>query len=314
MTDHAQSSSKTAVAVLGTGTMGTPIARNLLAAGFPVSVWNRTAAHAAPLADDGARLASSPADAAKDADIVLTMVANGAAVSEAMSGSEGALEAMRPGSIWIQMATVGVDWIDRLGDLAKTRDIDLIDAPVSGSSGPAHDGTLIVLASGPEAARGRVQPTFDVIGGQTLWLGPAGYGTRMKIVLNNWLVTQVESAAETVALAEALGLDPHLFPEAIDGAPLGSPYAVAKAKAMIAGNYEPGFPLRHAFKDAGLSLDAARERDLDLPLTSALVARWRQAIADGHQDEDVSSVFTESEPSSVPISASPGTSRSSEAD
>jgi 3-hydroxyisobutyrate dehydrogenase len=127
-------------------------------------------------------------------------------------------------------------------------------------------------------------------------------------VLNNWLVAQVESAAETVALAEALGLDPHLFPEAIDGAPLGSPYAVAKARAMIAGDYEPGFPLRLAFKDAGLSLDAARALDLDLPLTSALATRWRRAIADGLGDEDVSSVFAETEPS-VPVRTSPTASR-----
>jgi 3-hydroxyisobutyrate dehydrogenase len=243
--------------------------------------------------DEGARLASSAAEAASDSDIVLTMLSDGAAVSEAMSGPGGALKAMRPGSIWIQMATVGVDWIDRLLRLAEERGVAMVDAPVSGSSGPAREGKLIVLASGPEEARTRAQGLFDVIGAQTLQLGPAGQGTRMKIVLNNWLVAQVEAAAETVALAEALGLDPHLFPEAIDGAPLGSPYAVAKAQAMIAGDYQPGFPLRLAYKDAGLSLDAARDLNLDLPLTTALAARWRQAIADGHQDEDVSSVFAE---------------------
>jgi 3-hydroxyisobutyrate dehydrogenase len=293
MTDHAKSSNSTSVAVLGTGAMGTPIARNLLGAGLHVSVWNRAADRAAPLAEDGARLSSSPRDAAQDADIVLTMLADGAAVSEAMSGPDGALAGMRPGSIWVQMATVGVEWIDRLLHLAKQHGIALVDAPVSGSDGPAREGKLIVLASGPEDARARAQGVFNVIGRQTLMLGPAGNGTRMKLVLNNWLVTQVEAAAETVALAEALGLDPHLFPEAIDGAPLGSPYAVAKAKMMIAGEYQPGFPLRLAFKDAGLSLDAARGRDLDLPLTAALATRWRQAIADGHQDEDVSSVFAE---------------------
>jgi 3-hydroxyisobutyrate dehydrogenase len=293
MTDHAQASNQTAVAVLGTGTMGAPIASNLLGAGFPLTVWNRTAARAEPLVDEGARLASSAAEAASDSDIVLTMLSDGAAVSEAMSGPGGALKAMRPGSIWIQMATVGVDWIDRLIRLAEERGVAMVDAPVSGSSGPAREGKLIVLASGPEEARTRAQGLFDVIGAQTLQLGPAGQGTRMKIVLNNWLVAQVEAAAETVALAEALGLDPHLFPEAIDGAPLGSPYAVAKAQAMIAGDYQPGFPLRLAYKDAGLSLDAARDLNLDLPLTTALAARWRQAIADGHQDEDVSSVFAE---------------------
>lgn len=299
MTSSPQSPTATTVAVLGTGSMGAPIARNLLAAGFPVSVWNRTAARAATLADAGARLATSPADAAKNADVVLTMLADGASVEETMSGPNGALEAMQPGSVWIQMATVGVDWISRLIGLAAEHDVELVDAPVSGSDGPAREAKLIVLASGPDEARARVQAIFDTIGRETLWLGPTGQGTRMKLVLNNWLVAQVEAVAETVALTEALGLDPRLFPEAIDDAPLGSPYAVAKARAMISGDYSPGFALRLAFKDAGLALDAAREVGLSLPLTTALAPRWRQAIADGHADDDVSSVFVESAPAAA---------------
>ncbi|HUB36561.1 MAG TPA: NAD(P)-dependent oxidoreductase [Solirubrobacteraceae bacterium] len=291
-----QGSGRSAVAVLGTGSMGSPIARNLLAAGFPVSAWNRTAARAALLVDDGALLASSPADAAKNADVVLTMLADGAAVHEAMSGPAGALEAMRPDSTWIQMATVGLDWTGRLSDLAAEHGVELVDAPVSGSDGPAREAKLIVLASGPDKARARVQPIFDAIGRETIWLGPTGGGTRMKLVLNNWLVAQVEAVAETLALTEALGLDPHLFPEAIDDAPLGSRYAVAKARAMISGDYTPGFALRLAFKDASLALDAAQEMGLSLPLTAALAPRWRQAIADGHADDDVSSVFAESVP------------------
>jgi 3-hydroxyisobutyrate dehydrogenase len=275
MTSSPQSSNVTTVAVLGTGSMGTPIARNLIAAGFPVSAWNRTAVRAAPLAGDGARLATTPADAARNADVVLTMLADGAAVQEAMSGPTGALQAMRPGSVWIQMATVGLDWIDRLSDLASEHGIELVDAPVSGSDGPAREAKLIVLASGPDEARARVQPIFDAIGRETLWLGQTGGGTRMKLVLNNWLVAQVEAVAETVALTEALGLDPRLFPQAIDDAPLGSPYAVAKARAMISGDFRPGFALRLAFKDAGLALDAAQELGLRLPLTAALAPRWQ---------------------------------------
>ena len=174
MTSSPQGSDQTNVAVLGTGSMGAPIARNLLAAGFPVSVWNRTAARAAPLADDGARLAPSPADAAKDSDVVLTMLSDGAAVEEAMSGPGGALVAMRPGSLWIQMATVGVDWIGRLIGLAEEHGVELVDAPVSGSDGPAREAKLIVLASGPDEARARLQPIFDSLGRETLWLGPAG--------------------------------------------------------------------------------------------------------------------------------------------
>ncbi len=302
MTGSPQSFNRTTVAVLGTGSMGAPIARNLLAAGFPVSVWNRTAARAAPLADDGARLAASAADAAKNADVVLTMLTDGAAVKEAMSGPGGALEAMRAGSVWIQMATVGVDWIGRLIGLAAEHGVVLVDAPVSGSDGPAREATLIVLASGPDDARPRPQAIFDAIGRKTLWLGPAGQGTRMKLVLNNWLVAQVEAVAETVALTEGLGLDPKLFPEAIDAAPLGSPYAVAKARAMISGDFSPGFALRLAFKDACLALDAADELGLSLPLTAALAPRWRQAIAGGHADDDVSSVFVESAPAAAPSS------------
>jgi len=281
--------------------MGAPIARNLLTAAFAVSVWNRTTARAESLVGDGARLAGSPAEAARDADVVLTMLADGAAVESAMSGPDGALTAMRPGSVWIQMATVGVEWIGRLDGLATEHDVLLVDAPVSGSDGPAREAKLIVLASGPDEAPVRVQAIFDAIGRQTLWLGPTGQGTRMKLVLNNWLVAQVEAVAETVAFSQALGLDPHLFADAIDGAPLGSAYAVTKARAMIAGDFNPGFALRLAFKDARLALDAAKDRDLGLPLTTALEERWRRAIADGHADDDVSSVFAEAAPRRAPV-------------
>jgi 3-hydroxyisobutyrate dehydrogenase len=281
------------VAVLGTGRMGEPIARNLLAAGYEVAIWNRTAARAAPLGRVGAVLAASPAEAVKDAGVVLTMLADGAAVNAAMRGPSGALEAMRPGSVWVQMSTVGLDWIERLATLAHEHGIEFVDAPVSGSDGPARERQLVVLASGPDGARAPVQPIFEAIGRRTLWLGPAGQGTRLKLVLNNWLATQVESVSETIALAEALGLDAHLFIDAIADGPLGSTYAVTKGRAMLAGEFDPGFALRLAFKDVGLALDAAREQELELPVTSALAPRWQHAIADGYADDDVSAVIAE---------------------
>jgi 3-hydroxyisobutyrate dehydrogenase len=271
--------------------MGAPIARNLLRAGFPVSVWNRTSARAKPLAGEGARLASSPAEAADGANVVLTMLADGDAVAGAMSGSDGALGPLRSGSTWIQMATVGVEWTERLASLATAHAVEFVDAPVSGSDGPAREGTLIVLASGAEAMRTRLQPIFDAIARKTLWLGPAGNGTRLKLVLNDWLASLTEGVAETIALTEALGLDPRLFIEAIEDGPLGSPYAVAKARAALAGEFVPGFALRLAFKDVGLALDAARERNLELPITEAIARRWQQAIAGGHADEDVATVI-----------------------
>lgn len=291
-----QDATQPAIAVLGTGRMGAPIAHNLLAAGFGVSVWNRTAERAAPLAADGARLASSPTGAAEGADVVLTMLADGDAVSDAMTGREGVLTSMRQGSAWIQMATIGDEWTERLATLATEHNVEFVDAPVSGSDGPAREGKLIVLASGPEGTRARVQPIFDAIGRKTLWLGPAGNGTRMKLVLNDWLASLTEGMAETIALTEALGLDPHLFIEAIDDGPLGSPYAEAKARAALAGKLDPGFALRLAYKDVSLALDAARERDLELPITEAIARRWGQAIADGHADEDVAAVIAVASP------------------
>jgi 3-hydroxyisobutyrate dehydrogenase len=134
-----------------------------------------------------------------------------------------------------------------------------------------------------------VQPVFDALGRMPLWLGPAGNGTRMKVALNNWLAVQVEGVAETIALAEAKGLDARVFIDAIAGGPLGSPYAVAKGRAMIAGNFETGFALRLAFKDVGLALEAAGHHGLELPMTGALAQRWQKAMAD-HADDDVDSV------------------------
>jgi 3-hydroxyisobutyrate dehydrogenase len=217
-------------------------------------------------------------------------------VAGAMLGRDGALASLRPGSVWIQMATIGQEWTGRLATVAGVHRVEFVDAPVSGSDGPARDGELVVLASGPDAVRASVQPAFDAIGRKTLWLGPAGNGTRLKLVLNNWLASQVEAVAETIALTEALGVDPRLFLETIADGPLGSPYAVAKGRGMIAGEFDPGFPLRLAYKDVGLALDAAREHDLELPVTQALVPRWQQAIADGHADEDLSAVIAVASP------------------
>jgi 3-hydroxyisobutyrate dehydrogenase len=278
------------IAVLGTGRMGAPIARNLLAAGFGVAVWNRTPGRARELGAAGARLAASPADAAGPADVVLTMVADGDAVAHAMTGPHGALSALRPGSVWIQMATVGVDWTKRFAALADDHGLEFVDAPVSGSDGPARDAQLVVLASGADAVRSRVQPLFDVIARRTVWLGPAGAGTRLKLVLNTWLVSLAEAMAETLAFTDALGLEQELFLEAIAGGPLDAAWATGKGRAMLAREFTPGFALRLALKDARLALDAGHESGLELPLTAALARRWDLAIA-RHGNDDVAAVI-----------------------
>jgi 3-hydroxyisobutyrate dehydrogenase len=190
------------------------------------------------------------------------------------------------------MATVGVDWTDRLAARAWDHGLEFVDAPVSGSDGPARDAQLVILASGSGTVRDRVQPLFDAIGRRTLWLGPQGDGTRLKLVLNNWLASITEAMAETLALTGALGLEPGTFLEAIAGGPLEAPYAATKGRAMLAGEFNPGFALQLALKDVRLALDAGHDRGLELPLTDAVARRWELAMP-AHADDDLASVIDE---------------------
>ena len=289
MADHVRR-----VAVLGTGTMGAPMARNLLHAGFGVRVWNRTTAKAAALAADGARPASDPAEAATGVDVLITMLTEGATVEDVMTGPEGALSMLGSDAIWIQMSTVGVEWTDRLADLADRHGVAFVDAPVSGSSEPATKGELEILAGGAGQARPRVEPIFDVLGRRTVWLDRVGDGSRLKLALNNWLVVLVEAMSETLTFSEAVGLEPHVFLEAISGGPLASAYAMTKGTAMVEEDFAPGFPLRHAVKDAELATSAARRHGAELTLTDALLPRWREAVVEGYGDEDVAAAVTQS--------------------
>jgi 3-hydroxyisobutyrate dehydrogenase len=279
------------VAVLGTGTMGAPIARNLLHAGFDVRVWNRTVAKAAMVGVNAHRT-STPGEAAAGADVLITMLADGAAVEQVMTGPTGALSKLGAGAIWIQMSTVGAEWTDRLAGLVARHDVAFVDAPVSGSSAAADEGELVILASGAITIRSRVEPIFDVLGHQTLWLQSTGDGSRLKLALNNWLAVLVEGMVETLTLSEALGIDPRLLLEAIGDGPMASDYALAKGAAMINAEFAPGFPLRHATKDAELALSAAHRHGVELPLTSALLPRWHQALAGDHGGDDVASAVT----------------------
>ena len=194
------------VAVIGTGTMGTAMARRLLGAGMQLDVWSRHAASTEPLVDAGASASDRASDAVERADVVITMLPNAEVTTGVMIGGE-VLGAMPPESMWVQMATIGADATERLAMEARTRrpDVTFVDAPVSGSRDPAEKGQLLILASGPPGAAKLLDPVFAALGRATLWLGPAGVGSRMKLALNTWLAFQVEGAAEVAALAAHLG-------------------------------------------------------------------------------------------------------------
>jgi 3-hydroxyisobutyrate dehydrogenase len=280
-----------AIAFLGTGRMGAPMAANLARGGFAVRVWNRTASRAAALAKDGATVAGSPAEAVKNAGIVITMLADGPATEQAATGPDGFLAGAH-GRIWVQMATIGMSWTARLADTAARHGVTFVDAPVSGSQGPAEAGQLTILASGPDQARDVLAPVFGTLGRATVWLGPAGHGTRAKLVLNSWLVDLTEATAETLAFARQLGLDPAGIADLLQSTPLGSPYAAQKASLMLAGDFTPAFALKHALKDAELAAVAAQANGAELTLTRALLPRWRRAAADGHAEDDLAAIYT----------------------
>jgi 3-hydroxyisobutyrate dehydrogenase len=279
------------VALLGTGIMGTGMARSMLRAGLPLRVWNRTREKAEPLADEGATVADTPAEAARGADIVVTMLLDAVAVDAAMAGHDGAGEAAPDGALWLQTSTVGLAATDKFAALAVRFGLEFVDAPVLGTREPAEKGALTVLASGPEDARERCAPVFDAIGSRTLWLGPAGKGSRLKLVVNSWVLALTEATAEALALAEGLRLDPTLFLSTIEGAAMDSQYAHLKGKAMLARQFAPSFPTRGAEKDARLILEAAADAGVDMGLTAAAQRHFAAAIEQGHADDDMASVY-----------------------
>ncbi len=277
------------LAVLGAGTMGAAMSRNLAAAGMAVRVWNRTPERARDAARaEGIEATGTPAEAARGADAVITMLSDVAAVEESMTGSGGALSELEDAP-WVQMSTIGLAGTVRLRATAEEQGVTFVDAPVLGTREPAEQGELLVLASGPEEVRERLAPLFDAIGRETRWLGEAGAGTRLKLVLNAWLLTLVEGTAEAIALARAVGVDPEDFLSGIEGGPLGTPYAELKGRAMIEGRWEPSFALSLARKDAELVLDAAA--DLELPFATAVTERLRAAEEAGHGEEDVAALY-----------------------
>ena len=275
------------VAVLGTGIMGSAMVRNLAAAGLVTTVWDRSAAATAPLADVGALVAGSPQDAVRNAGMVITMLPT-ADVVDSVIFAGGVAAAFERGAVWAQMGTIGVqataEFVGRLGRLRP--DVMFVDAPVSGSKGPAEAGQLLVLAAGPRAAEAAVRRAFSAIGRKTVWLGEAGQGSRMKLVVNAYMSVLIEGVAEALELADRMGIDPDRLAEVIEGGPLDAPIADAKLHKMELGDFAPEFPLEWALKDVDLAIGVAGGDAL--PLLATLSRQWRAAVDAGHGREDVS--------------------------
>ncbi len=279
------------VAVLGAGgTMGKGIARNAAAAGLSVQAWNRTAEKLRDLAEeDGVEAFATARAATSGADLVVTMLTDVDATLAAMSGEDGGA-AGADGAAWAQMGTLGIEGAERCAELARDRGLDYVDAPVLGTKKPAEEGALVVLASGPEEFRARLEPFFDAIGKRTIWLGAAGQASRLKVVVNSWICTVVEGTAEMLRLAEALGLEPRLALDALEDGPLDAPYMRMKGEAMLAGDFTPSFRLALAAKDARLAVEAGGRTGAEIPMIEAIAAQLG-AVAEAHPDEDLAAAF-----------------------
>jgi 3-hydroxyisobutyrate dehydrogenase len=269
--------------------MGQPMAANIIRAGMPTTVWNRRPDPARQLAEQGAEVADTPADAVRRADVVITMVTDADAVLS-IAADQGMLAAMAPGAIWAQMSTIGVSGTERIAAMVADQrpEITLLDAPVLGSRGPAEQGQLTILASGPEEARGRLAPVFDAIGQRTVWVGPAPAGSRLKLVNNMLLAFLAEGIAESIALGRSLGLDGNAVLGTLESSPLVSPWAAEKLQRIGRGEYSPQYPLSLALKDVNLAL---YEVDIDrFGVANSLAAEWQRAVERGLGGEDVTVV------------------------
>lgn len=280
----------TRVAFLGTGAMGAPMARNLAAAGHDVRAWNRTRERAEGL---GATVCDTPQSAAEGAEVLVTMLSDGPATGEAVDGT------LRPGLLWAQMGTVGVDWTERLAGLATAAGADFVDAPVIGSTPAAVSGELIVFAAGADEAIDRGGPVFSNVAKETIRLGEVGAATRLKLVFNYWVLGLTALTGEVLALADGLGAGGERFLKLIEGGFADSVYAQMKGKKMLTGDLSPLFKLAHGYKDVVLVLEAAAAAGLDLEVGVAVREEMKRAIDRGYGELDTAAVIEAIRPGSA---------------
>lgn len=275
------------VAVLGTGTMGAAIARSLLRAGFRIAVWNRSPEKTKPLADAGARMASDPADAVRDANVVLTMLFDTDAV---LSVAAEFLPDVREGAIWMQSSTIGSEGMHAVAAEASSNHITVVDAPVLGTKDPAEHAALTVLASGEEKAVAALQPVFDAMGSRTIIVSDRlGAASDLKLVCNTWIGSLTAGTAQSLALARRFGLEPTLFLDAIAGSASDSAYAHVKGATILEGKRAPQFALDGLLKD--LRLAQATAGSSNTPYLDALEHVYASASDEGHGGEDVAWVY-----------------------
>lgn len=269
------------VTVLGLGIMGGLMARRIVEAGLPTTVWNRSASKAEPFRHTAATIADSPEQAVEGADIALTMLFDAAAVRDVMGR---ALPHLAHDAVWMQSSTVGVTAQQEFFDLAGKSGVHFVDAPMLGTKGPAAEGKLTALLAGDPADLTTLQPVVKAIATRSVEVGPeAPAASALKLAMNSWIATITAGTAQSLTIAAQLGVDPRLVLEAASGAAVDSPYLQAKGKAMLAGNFDPQFEVVGLLKDIRLARGVTPKMNQEL-LGALDTLYARTAEVSGKQD------------------------------
>jgi 3-hydroxyisobutyrate dehydrogenase-like beta-hydroxyacid dehydrogenase len=277
---------KTKVGLIGLGLMGRPMGMNLLKAGFPLTVWNRTASRASELVAAGAKLAASPGELAANSELLISIVSDPPALEGVLWGANGAMQSLKRGSIYIDSSTVSPELARKIAAACAERGVRFLDAPVTGGDWGAKKGELIFMAGGDAAVLAEAEPVLRVLGKKWFHLGPNGAGQTIKLAMNLILALQVDALAEGLALVTAAGLQGEKLVEVLQSSMARSGVLEVKAPNLLKGEYTPSFPLRLMHKDLGLALELAKQRHVDLPATAAAYQTYSKVKDEAKEDLD----------------------------
>ena len=283
------------IGFLGLGTMGTPMATHIAQAGFPLSVWNRTASRVEPLLRAGAKAGKSPAHVAAEADIIITMVSQPKDVEAVVLGPDGVLDGLKSGAVLIDMSTVSPATSLKLAGAVTTKHAEFLDAPVVGSKGPATEGTLVILAGGLPSTLERCRPVLATMGRTIIHAGGVGTGSALKLATNLMLAHLAAGFAEGLLLVQRAGLDPKRYLDVLEASTFRSPWYQTKGVGMIKREFAPHFALKHMQKDLRLMQELADEVKAPLPITAAIEALFAQSAAAGRAELDYSAILAQLE-------------------
>ena len=282
--------SKPAVGFIGLGLMGRPMAANLLKAGFPLTVWNRTASRIELLVNQGAKAAATPREAAAAADVLIAIVSDPPALEQVMEGEQGALGGLRRGSVFIDSSTVSPSLDRRLAAACAERGVECLDAPVTGGTWGAEKGELVFMIGGPAATLARVEPVLGAMGKRWFHLGPHGAGQIVKLAMNMLYALEVDALAEALALSTAGGVPAEKLVEVMQSSMGRAPVLDVKAPLLLKGDYPPSFPLRLMHKDLTLAMDLAKELGVSLPAGQASRDTYDAVLRAAREDVDYAAI------------------------